>query len=180
MKINVSKIFKETGAKEDFSFEMPNMSAERLSGSEITIADPVKVSGTLMDIGNQMLELNARVQAKVISACSRCLDEVAVKLDFQFTEKYRRENDATDNWNEPEDDEAAILTYSGDVIDLDPAVRDNILLNLPMQFFCRPDCPGLCPTCGRNLKEGPCRCKSVDVDPRLAVLAQLKIKKDEL
>lgn len=176
MKINVSKISKDPGAREDFAFVIKDISADMSGDGEIAFTGPVTVSGSLTDAGNQTLQLSAHVQAQVISACSRCLDEVSVRLDFTFAEKYRREGDAADNGDEPEEDDAAVLTYSGDVIDLDPAVRDNILLNLPMQVLCRPDCPGLCPTCGHSLKEGPCRCKPVETDPRLAVLAQLKMK----
>ena len=69
--------------------------------------------------------------------------------------------------------EVVFLDFSDDLIDLKQAVRDNILLSMPMRILCSLECPGLCPDCGRSLKEGPCQCSSKDIDPRLAVLEQL-------
>lgn len=48
--------------------------------------------------------------------------------------------------------------YEGDRIDLGDVIRENVLLDAPMQHICREDCAGLCPRCGRNLNEGACGC----------------------
>jgi uncharacterized protein len=48
-----------------------------------------------------------------------------------------------------------------------------LLLSVPMQALCQPDCKGLCPTCGADWNEGPCDCPSEEVDPRWAGLADL-------
>jgi uncharacterized protein len=58
-------------------------------------------------------------------------------------------------------------------IDLEPVLRELIILATPMHAVCREDCLGLCPECGQNLNEGPCDCRPDDVDPRLAVLKAL-------
>jgi uncharacterized protein len=58
-------------------------------------------------------------------------------------------------------------------LDLRQPLREQILLTLPMHSLCRPDCKGLCPTCGQNLNEGPCSCDTEDIDPRLAELKKL-------
>jgi uncharacterized protein len=57
-------------------------------------------------------------------------------------------------------------------VDLTEAVRQNVLLALPMVTICREDCKGLCPQCGHDLNLGPCECKP-EVDARLSVLEQL-------
>jgi uncharacterized protein len=62
----------------------------------------------------------------------------------------------------------------GDQIDLARMVRENILLDAPVAPVCRPDCAGLCPTCGIDLNLGTCACVSVDTDPRWDALSQLK------
>jgi uncharacterized protein len=62
----------------------------------------------------------------------------------------------------------------GDQIDLSRMVKENILLEAPIAPLCRPDCAGLCPTCGTDLNEASCDCVTVDLDPRWQALSQLK------
>jgi uncharacterized protein len=52
-------------------------------------------------------------------------------------------------------------------------LRENVLLNLPLQPLCRADCRGLCPHCGVNLNESSCGCQVQEDDPRLAPLQHL-------
>ena len=59
-------------------------------------------------------------------------------------------------------------------MDLLPLARDAVLLNLPLAPVCRPDCAGLCPTCGADLNEGPCLCLPVSSNGRWAALDALR------
>jgi uncharacterized protein len=70
-----------------------------------------------------------------------------------------------------------ILPYSGDTIELQPVVRDNLVLAIPMKVVCQADCKGLCQQCGRDLNRDPCACAQEVVDPRWALLQQLKTEK---
>ena len=56
--------------------------------------------------------------------------------------------------------------------DLEGLATEDVLLYLPSKFLCREDCKGICPTCGKDLNDGPCGCKK-EIDPRLAALTQL-------
>jgi uncharacterized protein len=67
----------------------------------------------------------------------------------------------------PEDDE----------VDLRPLLIEQIQLNVPMKPLCRPDCAGICPTCGANLNAGSCGCATEEVDPRWKALEALKERK---
>ena len=62
----------------------------------------------------------------------------------------------------------------GDHIDLEPMVREVLVLGLPMAPVCRPDCAGLCPTCGVDRNRGPCACPAGETDPRWAALDALR------
>ena len=62
----------------------------------------------------------------------------------------------------------------GDQIDLAEMIRENVLLEAPLAPLCRPDCAGLCPTCGIDLNSGSCDCVTVATDPRWEALSQLK------
>ncbi|MBQ9406142.1 MAG: DUF177 domain-containing protein, partial [Desulfovibrio sp.] len=68
----------------------------------------------------------------------------------------------------------------GQPIDLTEEVREDILLSFPQSFHCSEDCKGICPTCGKNLNEGPCGCgKQADDDAKennpWSVLDNLKL-----
>jgi uncharacterized protein len=97
--------------------------------------------------------------------CVRCLAPVALTETADFQELYvYPESDA-------EDDEAFRL--SGDDLDLEPAVRDALVLDLPFQPLCRPDCPGLCVQCGFPYAEDPGHHHDDGIDPRWAALQVL-------
>jgi uncharacterized protein len=71
-------------------------------------------------------------------------------------------------------DEEDIYLLKGDQIDLEPLVRDAVLLELPQAPLCTEGCRGLCPTCGTNLNEGTCPCETEVRDPRWAALDELR------
>ena len=58
-------------------------------------------------------------------------------------------------------------------VDLGPLIRQEALINRPMQPLCQDDCKGLCIECGANLNTDPCDCEIDDIDPRLAALKAL-------
>ena len=62
----------------------------------------------------------------------------------------------------------------GDQVDLGEVVREVVLLDAPSTPLCRPDCKGLCLTCGTNLNEEQCTCAGPPVDPRWSALDELK------
>jgi uncharacterized protein len=68
-----------------------------------------------------------------------------------------------------EDDEDEVREVVGDLIDLEPALRDAVVPTLPFQPVCREDCPGLCSECGAPLAQDPTHHHEV-IDPRWAAL----------
>jgi len=167
MKLNISELQKNPGAKERFEFVLTDLP----EGSTVRIAKPALVQGEVVNTG-QGLELKAHVLTALTAACDRCLDEISIPLEFDIEEEYVHQAQLGEDSEEGEP--AMTLTYSDDWLDLAEAVKENLVLNLPMRTVCEPECPGICPSCGKNLKEGPCQCQKLDVDPRLAILAQLK------
>jgi uncharacterized protein len=63
-----------------------------------------------------------------------------------------------------------------DTINLTDDIRDYALLAIPMKSLCSENCKGLCPNCGANLNDGPCKCKEEKIDPRWEPLLKLKLK----
>jgi uncharacterized protein len=66
-----------------------------------------------------------------------------------------------------------ISYYKGDSIAISDLLREQLLLMLPVKPLCRPDCAGLCASCGKDLNEGSCTCSKRNVDPRFAILENL-------
>jgi uncharacterized protein len=64
-------------------------------------------------------------------------------------------------------------------MDLRPLLIEQIQLNVPMKPLCRSGCLGLCPTCGRNLNQGPCGCDQQEIDPRWKALEAFREKKKD-
>ena len=142
-----------------------------------------KVSGAVLVQGS--------FTAQVTAPCKRCLLDVVVDLPVSFLlnlvpESLLRGDD--DGKDEKEQDHGGPETggsfeledadeevFNGKTIDLDPIVREQVLLALPMNAVCREDCKGLCAQCGQNLNEKQCGCETKVVDPRLAPLMNIKL-----
>ena len=99
--------------------------------------------------------------------CSRCLDPLTDTVEVEFTELYAY----PDSLTEATTDEDEIYRITDDLIDLEPVIRDAIVLALPQAPLCTPDCLGLCPGCGgRRAELGPGHGHET-IDPRWAGLA---------
>ena len=88
-----------------------------------------------------------------------------VLLDLIGREAWRRYESV-----EIRDDDLNVGFYEGNGLLLEDAVKEQVLLTLPMKNVCRPDCAGLCPQCGQNCNLGDCTCDKAAADPRWAAL----------
>jgi uncharacterized protein len=95
--------------------------------------------------------------------CARCLTEVSSREEVDLQELFLFPG------KEPEDAEASRL--EDDLLDLEPLLRDAVVLDLPFIPLCRPDCLGLCPHCGATLNDQPDHAHDEATDPRWAGLA---------
>jgi uncharacterized protein len=123
-----------------------------------SVSEGVLVSGT--------------VTAPVEGECGRCLRPLGDTLVVNVQELYAYEHSTTDETT----DEDEVGRLRGDLIDLEPALRDAVVLALPPNPRCREECPGLCPGCGVPLDELPAGHTHEQVDTRWAALAELKIE----
>ncbi|HET7523328.1 MAG TPA: DUF177 domain-containing protein [Acidimicrobiales bacterium] len=160
-------------------------------GAEVT-ADAV------LDAVDGGIEVTADVSAPWQGECRRCLRPVEGLLQVHVRELYRRHEDthahgaphAHGHTHGPgsvrttghhghhppsgEDEDEETYPLKGELLDLQPLVRDALLLELPLAPLCSEDCQGLCATCGADLNDGPCSCEHAPADPRWAALDLLK------
>lgn len=116
-------------------------------------------------------------EAGLEGECARCLapitDEVAVSFQELFV------YDDRDQGHRAGDDlDGDVRRLEGDLLDLEPLLRDAVVLELPFQPLCEDDCPGLCIECGARLADDPDHTHEAAIDPRWATLAALQQDED--
>lgn len=115
-----------------------------------SVSEGVLVSGT--------------AQVTLTGECARCLDPISQELEVDVQQLYLYPG------NEVAADDDEVERLVDDMIDLEPLLRDAVVLALPLAPVCRDDCPGLCPDCGARLDDvGPDH-RHDQVDPRWAGL----------
>ena len=124
------------------------------------------VTGALGEI-----RVAGRLAVRMEADCDRCLEPARLSVDSDFELFYTPVTEGPVNEEVAIDaSEAEIGFYEGDGIELNDVLLEFILLALPMQRICRPDCKGICPTCGQNRNLKDCECQAVPLDDRWAAL----------
>jgi uncharacterized protein len=138
---------------------------EGLSGvaAEIAAGSPVAVD-LLLERVPEGIVVRGTLSAAWTAACSRCVEPVGGEISVHVDELF-----------ELSPLEGETYKLDEDVIDLEPMVRDALLLELPLAPLCAADCAGLCPTCGANLNLTQCDCVTQEIDPRWAALRSLEL-----
>jgi DUF177 domain-containing protein len=108
------------------------------------------------------------VQTTVTGECGRCLEPVAEEFAVEVFELFAYPGSATAETTEEDEVDRVV----DDMIDVEPVVRDAVVLGLPPTPLCRPDCAGLCPTCGQRLDGLPADHAHEVLDPRWAALTK--------
>ncbi|HEY3437613.1 MAG TPA: DUF177 domain-containing protein [Actinotalea sp.] len=118
------------------------------------------------------------VRGQAVGECGRCLDEVTEPVDVTLAELFVYPERAAVAAEDGDEDDGDLRELDGDLLDLEPALRDAVVPMLPFQPVCRPDCPGLCPLCGARLADEPGHSHET-LDPRWAALSGLTGPDDE-
>ena len=110
--------------------------------------------------------VSGTASATVTGQCARCLDLLNDRLEVALTELFAYPDTATDGTTDPDE----VSRVVDGLVDLEPVVRDAVLLALPQAPLCREDCLGLCPECGGKRAELGTDHRHETMDPRLAAL----------
>jgi len=122
---------------------------------------------------NQGLLVDGWVDLLLELSCTRCLKIFEQPMHVTFMEQFYPTVDIVTGLALPPIDEEDIFPIDDHhLIDLTEAIRQNVLVAIPMATLCREDCAGLCSQCGHDLNLGPCDCKP-EVDSRFSVLEKL-------
>ena len=120
-------------------------------------------------------DVKGTIEAELEIDCTRCLQNIDKKFDIPFEAAFvAPENYTQAKEAELQAEDLDVSVLEGNGIDMTELVREQILLNLPEQIFCREDCKGLCEKCGANRNLINCNCLEEEIDPRWAALKNLK------
>ena len=118
--------------------------------------------------------VSGTARAPLAGECVRCLDAIDGEITVDIQELYAYPDRVRDDADA--DDEEQVI--EDEMIDLEPALRDAVVLALPQAPLCRDDCPGLCSECGARLADDPAHAHEI-TDPRWAALAELRTVADQ-
>jgi uncharacterized protein len=153
---------------------MRTLSIEVVAPAQLGV-DPIGVSeGSPPELDLQFesvvegVYVSGTASAQATGECVRCLRPVAMDVVAPIAELFAY----PDSLTEETTDEDEVRRIENEHIDLEPAIRDVVVLALPLVPVCREDCPGLCATCGERLDDLPADHTHETTDPRWAALAE--------
>jgi uncharacterized protein len=163
MKINISKISRCEGIKENFDIMDTNQYELIFNNQTFKTLPPLSVRGYAVNYEGK-IQVEAEICVKVEMQCSRCIENFVQEIEAGTDCVFVKEGVQTHEEQKP---------YKGDEIDLTEIVLNEITAELPMKPLCTTDCKGLCPKCGKNNNEASCGCQAKEIDSRLQVLQKL-------
>ncbi len=149
----------------DFQKEFPPDAID--FGPDVRLRAPLQSSGRAQLVEEhhgkhkvvQDIRLHGELSTSIELPCARCIEPVIQKVARSFDLLYRPlGTDAGHEELSVTDAEAEIGYYQGEGLLLEDALREQVLLSVPLKVLCREDCKGLCPSCGRNRNTDPCSC----------------------
>ncbi len=128
----------------------------------VPAGSPVELDVRLEAVGEGVL-VTGTAEVALAGECVRCLAPIRRSDEIDIQELYYYPG------NGPDDDETSRI--EGERIDLEPVLRDAVVLDLPFTPLCKDDCEGLCQTCGANLNDDPDHTHGGNNDERWSALA---------
>ncbi len=180
MRIRVDEI-PESGRTLRFHWDQEKL-AEFLPPDDpfgLKLLRPVNVTLTINRL-REHIQITGRIEGSIEVVCHRCLKDFGYPLK-EDVEIYLVEEDQAPEEEETELDleELEYEFFDGEIIDIDQLVAEQIFLALPVKVLCTDDCKGICPSCGANLNDEPCRCEVKSSGSPFEKLASIKPKLPE-
>lgn len=172
---NVAQLLKEPiGAtrsvevRGDIALLAPDLPLAETEATELPLIGKVQ----LLHVAGGVL-VQGLLRAEVPFSCARCLEPVPTPLLVELEEIFVSTVDVlTGHALVMEEEDRALWIDDHHILNLSEVLRQAVMVSAPMHVLCRPDCRGLCPTCGENLNTGSCLCQP-EPDARWAPLKSL-------
>jgi uncharacterized protein len=172
--LDTRELGRRPGSERRVSLEAPAPADLGIEVLRVPEGSPIEFDIRLEAVVEGVL-VTGTAEAMLVGECVRCLEELSREITADFQELFVYD-DGESREQETEDGETSRL--DGDLIDLEPLLRDAVVLALPFQPLCREDCPGLCVECGARLADDPEHRHEDAIDPRWAALVDLAAERD--
>lgn len=172
MRYNVAQLLKgPTGQRRHYELH------ENMEGLDPELIPVAPLSGAVtLTRTSQGILATGKLRTRLEVACHRCLEPYEVDVELDLEEEFHPTvmiDDVPLDRIAKEDEDEALNIDDHHNLDLSEVIRQGLLLAVPMELVCRPDCLGLCPNCGGNRNLGECQCEQEPVDPRWSALQDL-------
>jgi uncharacterized protein len=166
--LDTRELGRRPGSQRQKSFSAPAPADLGIEVLRVPEGSPVEFDIRLEAVMEGVL-VTGTATAELDGECVRCLEPIhdEIEVDFQELFVYEEKDDETD------DEDSGTSRLEGDLLDLEPLLRDAVVLSLPFQPLCQDDCPGLCIECGARLADDPDHQHEEPIDPRWATLQGL-------
>lgn len=166
--LDTRELGRRPGSQRQKSFSAPAPADLGIEVLRVPEGSPVEFDIRLEAVMEGVL-VTGTASAGLDGECVRCLEPIhdEIEVDFQELFVYEEKDDETD------DEDSGTSRLEGDLLDLEPLLRDAVVLSLPFQPLCQDDCPGLCIECGARLADDPDHQHEEPIDPRWAALQGL-------
>jgi uncharacterized protein len=154
--INVAQLLKSPpGTTRTIEFSEPTVDV----APDVELLRPIDGQARLLRTSRGIL-VSSSYHTTVRMECGRCLGVASVDVEGSSTDEFTPTVDVVTGHPSSELPESAELGIDEHhLLDLTEVLRQDLLTRLPLQALCRPDCPGLCPECGRELGRHGCSCE---------------------
>lgn len=169
--LKVADLVDRPGASRQVQLAVPVPADFRLP--LVAVREPLELDGVIESVVDGLL-VRGSLHVDLALECARCLAPLNERVGAEVVELFV---DPARVPPEAEPPEPGYEITDGH-IDLDALLRDSLAPAAPSQPLCRPDCAGLCASCGANLNERACGCRDEAADPRWAALADVEVPDD--
>ncbi len=169
--LDTRELGRRPGSQHEVTRTVPAPAELGIEVLHVPEGSPVEIDLRLEAVMEGVL-VTGTATAALEGECARCLEPIDDDVDVTFQELFVYDDQSHAPADDALDDEASRL--EGDLLDLEPLLRDAVVLVLPFQPLCEDDCPGLCVECGARLADDPDHAHEAAIDPRWAGLASLQ------
>lgn len=174
---------KEEGITLEFSEEYTDfpMLVGMVEAGEVGFPLPLQIRLRIFRV-EEMVEVEGELEISIGLSCSRCLKGFELPVSSRFSLTFTRELPGVEGEDGEEGVEVSaedmgLILFEGEEIDLRDGIQEQVIMALPFRPLCRPQCKGLCPSCGADRNVTSCGCESTDVNLKFAALKDFKVKK---
>jgi len=167
--LDTRELGRRPGSQHEVSRTVPAPADLGIEVLRVPEGSPIDIDLRLEAVMEGVLVTGA-ASAELAGEGVRCLEPISDEIDVRFQELFMYDDDQ----DQPSEEDDEVSRLEGDLIDLEPLLRDAVVLALPFQPLCEDDCPGLCPECGARLADDPDHAHEAAIDPRWGKLQELQ------